>query len=538
MLISNTAKRNIALFTAAFLLLGVFHNLLWQVDFTYSFSSLYGGVLVILWAITVQKRITDDRLRLLMLLSAIFLLLHFFMQFLRYDLFDGNMTAQRYMWYVMYIPLVAQPLLFYFTAVNIYRPMDKPLPRPYYLFIVLGVVFVLGALTNDLHFSFKAFPAGVMDDNGKEVSGWLYYAAQVFIYGLYALALAIILKKNHRYVAQKYRWMTLVPLLFGAIYFLLYPLDIGHRFFNTRFWQMGDIMAFCIIGTLEACIQVGMIPENRGYEELFSAAHFPAVILDAAGRLVYQTAAGYPFQQGEDVKIVSHPISGGNAEYLVDIKQVRSLNQQLAERSQQIETRNAYLAEEARIKKERAELETKNRLYENISNIVKPQLAHIDKLLNARSGCGNRELAKIAVLKAYIKRRSNMELLSEGGTLTVLELSSAVSESLDYIQLTGANAAVTTVGSGAYPASMIVCAYEHIEAIIEDCMDSLSDMIITIRADKADLTVRIMLRADSFSYKANDYPQSGKGFSRKVTITKDDPDLLLLFTFTEGGGGA
>ena len=72
MLISNTAKRNIALFTAAFLLLGVFHNLLWQVDFTYSFSSLYGGVLVILWAITVQKRITDDRLRLLMLLSAFF----------------------------------------------------------------------------------------------------------------------------------------------------------------------------------------------------------------------------------------------------------------------------------------------------------------------------------------------------------------------------------------------------------------------------------------------------------------------------------
>ncbi|MBQ2048478.1 MAG: hypothetical protein II487_05810, partial [Schwartzia sp.] len=416
----------------------------------------------------------------------------------------------------------------------------------------LGVVFMLGVLTNDLHFSFKAFPTGVMDANGKEVSGWLYYAVQVFIYGLYALALAIILKKNRRYVARKYRWMTIVPLLFGATYFLLCPLDIGHRFFNTRLWQMGDIMAFCIIGTLEACIQVGMIPGNRGYEELFSGAHFPAVILDTAGWLVYQTAADYPFQQSEDVKIVSHPISGGSAEYLVDIKQVRSLNQQLAERSQQIETRNAYLAEKARIKKERAELETKNRLYEIISNIVKPQLAHIDKLLNARSGCGNRELAKIAVLKAYIKRRSNMELLSTGGTLTVLELSSAVSESLDYIQLTGANAAVTTVGSGAYPASMIVYAYEHIEAIIEDCMDSLSDMIITIRADKADLTVRIMLRADSFSYRANDYPQSGKEFwpagpnticcsrecagRRQAVLDKERRDQLRASVVAERGG--
>lgn len=532
--ISKAAKRNIALFIAAFLLWGIFRNLLWHIDFAYSFSSLYGGVLVILWAITVQKRITDDRLRSLMLLVAASLLLHYFLQVLRYDLFDGNTTVRRYLWYAYYIPLTAQPVLFYYVAVSIYRPKEKPLSRPYYLLIVIGALFALGALTNDLHFSLKSFPTGVLDDTGDEVNGWLYYLIQVFIYGLYALSFGVIVKKNRRYVARKYRWLPIVPFLIGAIYFALTPLNLYRVLFHTRLWNAGEMIGFCIVATLEACIQVGMIPENRGYEQLFSAANLPAVILDGTGGLVYRTAAAnYPFPKSEDVRIVSHPISGGSVEYLVDIKEVRELNAQLAERAQQIEARNAYLAEEARIKKERAELETKTRLYERISGIVKPQLAHIDALLNAPSGCGIKELAEVAVLKAYIKRRSNMELLSEGGTLTVLELSSAAQESLDSVQLLGADAAVTTVGSGTYPFEMIVAAYEQIEAVLENCMDTLSAIVVAIRADKAALTVRIMLRADSFSYAANG--AFGKGFSCKTSITKDNEDLLLLFTFTEGG---
>lgn len=535
MLMSKNAKRKTVWFVAAFLLCGVLRNVFYRVDFTYAFSSLYCGVLVLLWAITVQERITDDRLRRLLVLVAASLLLHFFLQFYRYELSFGNVTAQRHLWYAYYIPMIAQPLLCYMIAVRIYRPEDKPLPKHCYLLLTVGGLLVLGMLTNDLHFWAISFPGGILDDNGQEVYGWLYYGAQGFLYGLYALAFATLVKKNLRYVARKYRWIPVIPLLIGAVYFLLYPLDIGHRLFVTRLWQMGEMFAFCIIATLETAVQVGMIPENRSYETLFSAAHLPAVILDSTKKVAYQTAeARYPFPQRADVKIVSHPIRGGSVEYLVDIRKVRDLNQQLAERSQQIETRNDYLAEEARIKKERAALETKARLYENISGIVSPQLNRIDELLNAPA-CGNRELARIAILTAYVKRRSNMELLSKGGMLTVLELFSAVQESLDYVQLLGVNTAVTTVGSGAYAAQMVADAYAHIEAVIENCMDTLSDLFITIRADKADLTVRVLLHADSFSYEAGS-AENGVGFSRRVVITKEQPDLRILFTFTEGGG--
>ena len=537
MMLLKVTKRNVVLFSAAFLLCGVLHVLLYDLDFACCFSSLFCSALTVLWAVTVRKRITDFRLRTLMLWIAAFLLLQFVLQILRYDLFSGDMEAQRYLWYTMYIPMTAQPIFCYFLAVCIRRSKDERLPRSYYIFIAAGVLLVLGFLTNDLHFWAKSFPGGVLDDNGQEKSGWLFYFVEIFIYGLYAYGFGIILKKNYRCTARKYRWIAVIPLVIGGIYFLIYPFNVGHRLFGTRIWNMGEMLGFCVISTLEVCIQTGMIPANRGYETLFSAAVLPAVILDGAGNPVYKTAgARFPFEQSEDCKVVSHPIKGGSIEYLVDMKQIYLLNQQIAERAQQIEARNAYIAEETRIKRERAEVETRNRLYERISRIVEPQLEKIDTLLKSPDGLGEKELARIAVLKAYIKRRSNMELLAASGTLTVIELAAAVSESLDYVRLCGVNTASSSVGTGAYNAGMVIAAYEQIEEITEESLDTLSDMVVTVRSDKSGIVARVMLKAEKFSCETNGASKDGAGFSRKVSITKENNDIIIVLTFTEGGG--
>ena len=537
MILSKASKQNIILFAAAFLLCGLLRVLLYAKDFTFSFSSLFCGVLTILWAISVRKRVTDGRLQALMLWITVCLLLQFVLQILRYEMFSGQVTAQRYLWYAMYLPMLAQPLLCFFLAVLIHRPKDKPLPRLYALLIVLGVLLALGFLTNDLHFFAKSFPSGVMDDNGQEKNGWLFSLVNLFIYGLYALTYFVILKKDFRFVGRKYRWLPLLPFLTGVIYFLLYPLDVGHHFFQTRIWQMGEMSAFCIIGTLEACVQVGMIPANMGYETVFSASFIPAVILDQGGLPVYQTAAAdYPFAESETTKIMSHAIQGGSIRWTVDMKQVRGLNQQIEEATAQIEARNAYLAEENRIRQERAELETRNRMYDSIIWIVKPQFDQIDALLDGSDGSSEKMVPKIAVISAYIKRRGNMELLSAAGTLTVVELVSAVTESLDYMRLCGVNTAISSVGTGSYPAEMVIAAYEHIEAIVEESLDTLSDFMVSVRSDKRKLIVRMMLKADDFLYESNGAWQDGEGFSRKVSISKNKQDMLIVLTFTEGGG--
>lgn len=539
MLISKAAKRNILLFVAAFFLCGILHIAFWQVDFTYSFAQLSCGALTIIWAITVQKRITDKRLCRLLFLVAAALLLHFILQFLKYDLFDDNFTAGRYIDYFMSIPMILIPILCYLVAVSIYHPIKSPLPKSCYIFLGVGLLLIMGLLTNDLHSWAKTFPEGP-ENIELEIKGWLFYLSQAFIYGLYALSFVIVIRKNHRYVAKPYRILAFLPFSLGVLYFSLYPLKL-HRLLSlpARLWNVAEMQAFLVIAILEVLILLGMIPENRSYEALFSAAPLHALIMDTGEKIVYRSGPAdfsLPGEDaGEDVKILSHPINGGKVEYLVDIKELNSLNRQLAERTQEIESRNAYLSQEVSIKKEKAELETQIRLYENISHMVRPQMENIDLFLN-ETACEKKELAVISVLMAYIKRRSNMELLSADGLLTVSELSAAIQESLNYLKLLNVNTALSSVGSGSFPSAMIGSAYEHFQAIIEACMDSLSDIFVVVRAAQGELTLRLLMKAGSFSYEVVAGRPAEGSYVPRVLITKEHQDMLVVLSFSEGGG--
>ena len=61
-------------------------------------------------------------------------------------------------------------------------------------------------------------------------------------------------------------------------------------------------------------------------------------------------------------------------------------------------------------------------------------------------------------------------------------------------------------------------------------------MIVAIRSDKQRLIVRMMLKAESFSYKTTGPFQKDAGFVRTVTINKENEDMIIVLTFTEGGG--
>ena len=89
MILTRASKRYISLFLVIFFLCGIIHPFAVHLDFVYCFSSLVFGVLTIIWAITVQRRVVDDRLRLILMLCAACLLFHFFLQILRYDLISS-----------------------------------------------------------------------------------------------------------------------------------------------------------------------------------------------------------------------------------------------------------------------------------------------------------------------------------------------------------------------------------------------------------------------------------------------------------------
>ena len=522
---------------AAFLLCGVLHVLFYRVQYAWNFAEIYCGCVCVFWALSVRKRVTDRRLRRLLLLIAGLLLVYELLQVCRFTLFPSSPAElDHLLWYAYYLPKTALPLLCLALALGVHRPENEPLPRWFRLLLLAAGLMAVGVLTNDLHQCFVSFP-GAWTDDGTEKNGWLYYLINALIFGSYFAAFLLLLRKSRVFRGQRLRWLPLIPLGAGLLYFALYALNLGKRVFGVRVWNAGEVLVFLLVGALECCIQTGMIPANTDYEKLFALAKLPAAILDGDGKLCYATlGAEGALRETEGRELRRHPIHGGRVEWFVDVAPLLALNRELREAAQRIENRNSYLAAETRVRAEKAEVETRNRIYEAVVRAIRPQSEQIDALLEDRSAPYEQRLRRVAVLSAYIKRRCNMELLAESGSLPVRELQLAASESMSCLRLLEVETAVSLEGEGELPAPMVIAAYEDLETVIEDCMDSLDALMVFCSAAPGRLDARLLLRSAALTLNPGQLSPGDGSFVRRLSVTKDGQDLILAFSYTEGGG--
>ena len=130
-----------------------------------------------------------------------------------------------------------------------------------------------------------------------------------------------------------------------------------------------------------------------------------------------------------------------------------------------------------------------------------------------------------------------MELLAVSGPLAVGELTAAIAETLEYVQLCGAVTAISSFGTGAFPSALIITAYERFWAVLEKSMDALSHINVSVRTEKSELILRMLLKTENFSYEPDDLYQINRDFSSKGSITKEGQDINVSFIFVKGGGG-
>ena len=182
-----------------------------------------------------------------------------------------------------------------------------------------------------------------------------------------------------------------------------------------------------------------------------------------------------------------------------------------------------------------AETQTRTEIYDSITRIIRPQAEQITALLNAEAPGFDARLRRIAVLSAYIKRRSNMELIAENGIMPFEELTLAVSESLRYVRLSGVNATSFCEGSGSFPAPVVTDAYGQIEQVLESSLDDLHDLMIYLDAGEGRLSVRLLIRADDLSFRTEGSPPALPGYTRELSVTKNEQDMILAFVYVGGG---
>ena len=529
-------RRNMLAIAFAFILCGVLHVLLYKVSFFDCFVQFYCGTILIFWAASVKKRVTDRRLCRIMLMIVGLILFHMLLQICRYIIFCYEYDIYHYLWYLYYVPSTALPVLCLYLAALVHREEREKVPKVVHVTALAALLMMTGVLTNDLHFWFKLFPEGLNAADNTTVSGWLFYLIYAFQFSVYALSISVFIYKSRVSKGQKYRWLPFLSIALGIIYCLLYPLDLDAQLFRCRIWNMTEFMAFCLMAALEGCIQTGLIPANIYYDMLFPLIDFPVVIYDRGLVPAYVSGdTSVPMRMHSDSRIRNYPITGGSVEWKIDLSRVNRLNRELEVYTQRIAARNEYLSEEAGIKEKKSRLETRNRIYERIMSIVRPQLDLLNTIMDDPQTDPERKLQYAAILCAFIKRRSNMEFLAENGRITSEELVLAVSESLEYLRLGGMEAAVSASGSAEYSSEMLTEAYELLEKIVEGSMAHLSGIMVSLRFEEKTFSLRILLNASTLNVPPEEGDRSGEGFFCLRTFTKMDDDLLLVYQFREGG---
>lgn len=532
----------------AFFLGGAAHVFLYGVDIADSICQILYGASLLLWGNNINSRITDNRIRRLLLTTVGLLAVNFLLQVCRFRLIpDEQIILLRYAWYLYYISLVVVPLLVFFIAIILNRRENEKIRPGFFLLFIPAVLLIAVFLTNDCHNLAFRLAKDSHGQSGSYSYGPFFFAYIVWSITLCCSAIIIILKKSSHYVFKKNVVIPILFFVFGIVLQILTVFDLP-RLYGVTVWRIVEVYAFCIISFMEACIQTGIISSNTSYTSLFAVADKKIRLSDKSGHTLYASAEGAKaFEKNEDNQINVKEISGGSVSWVVDISALNKLNREISKATEQIETRNEYLKTDISIKEERSVIDTRNRLYDNIAGIIKPQIDAVGNLLKkADDENFDKLISKAAILEAYIKRRSNMELLkASSGRLPVQELQTAVSESCEYIRLYGVNTAVNTVTDGDFPIDVIIPEYEAFENIIEKALPVMNALLVNIFVSDTSFSMRIYLGTEPVQPQDND---ASADILRELTDVKNrialaggklkydtEDGLIITVSFEKGG---
>lgn len=473
---------------------GFLHVYFYGVDGATSLYQLYYCIVELLWGISVQRRIIDRRSRRLFFFIVILLVLFYILQAGRFAMFNYAPVTERYLWYGYYIVYTIVPCLFFMVADGINHEGEKRV-RP--ICIIVYVISVLECglvLTNDLHQIVFIFPGGVANAPDTYEYGGIYYLVVATEMILYLASMIIIFFKCRIKSCRRMIWMPMIFTVIGCTETVLSFVSHMTRINGVTVWSHSEVYSFLVMGNIESCISMGLISSNTYYNKFFALVKDPVLIKDKEKIIRFATiSAKDGIEASDDMRVYTKSISGGVVSYGVDISELNRLNTELEEATERVKIRNEYLENQNDLKEEQLKLQTRNDIYDNIAQIVKPRL---DKTLELSENKDDFEdtLAKIAFYNAYIKRRSNMELIrAESDSLSIKELSTAVNESVEYLKLSNIKGTALITGNKKYPVETIILLYEFFQYVTETYLDTLSEIYVTTRRAAGSLSLVINL---------------------------------------------
>ena len=501
--------------------------------------------LVIAWCSSVRTRIINKQVRHYLIAVGMLLAFWLILRTCKWEFIAQNGThLGRYLWYSYYIPMVFVPLLGVFIIDHIGKAENYKTPNSLKYMYIPATFLVTAVFTNDLHQLVFSFPKGLENSESDCIYYPLYYITMAWFILLGIYFVVMLIKKSRVPGSKHFQKLPAVILCISIVFWALYCLHIVGG-------DLAAIDCIMIIALLESAIQIGLIPSNTNYNELFRNSTVSAQIVDAdyqpcmvSGTAtpltedVMRSAEAEPVDLGDTV-LHSKAITGGHVLWQDDVKQINDLIEQLRDTQERLGESNELLKAELELKENRARTEEKSRLYDRIAKEVAVQLAKAEELLKLAQSDPKQTksaIAKVSVICAYIKRRGNLLMLGEeGNIIPAIELEYCIRESLDNLRLGDVFTSFDSKCDGTLKLEHAVVAFDFYENIVERLLDDATAMLIHLDCKDGFIKMRLQIgcNQDIAEHTLSELSIPCGTFEWDI----QDEDVTVTLLLSEGGDG-
>ena len=501
--------------------------------------------LVIAWCSSVRTRIINKQVRHYLIAVGILLAFWLILRTCKWEFIAQNGThLGRYLWYSYYIPMVFVPLLGVFIIDHIGKAENYKTPNSLKYMYIPATFLVTAVFTNDLHQLVFSFPNGLENSESDCIYHPLYYITMAWFILLGIYFVVMLIKKSRVPGSKHFQKLPAVILCISIVFWALYCLHIVGG-------DLAAIDCIMIIALLESAIQIGLIPSNTNYNELFRNSTVSAQIVDTdyqpcmvSGTLaplsedVMRSAEAEPVDLGDTI-LHSKAITGGHVLWQDDVKQINDLIEQLRDTQERLGESNELLKAELELKENRAGTEEKSRLYDRIAKEVAVQLAKAEELLKLAQTEPKQTksaIAKVSVICAYIKRRGNLLMLGEeGNIIPAIELEYCIRESLDNLRLGDVFTSLDSKCDGTLKLEHAVVAFDFYENIVERLLDDATAMLIHLDCKDGFIKMRLQIgcNQDIAEHTLSELSIPCGTFEWDI----QDEDVTVTLLLSEGGDG-
>ncbi len=507
-------------------------------------GSYLGIFMCIYWTMIERKRIVQPKPKFYLSLVGNLLVLLYCLREVRGLYFDKASVPARYLWYLYYLPLLAAPLLSFFTAWNISGRQERGQKAGQIILIIICAALLAGILTNDLHQA--AFRFEDLSDTTVYQREWLYYTCVGWITILIVGAFFLLLRRARQEYHFRMIWIPVLLLIVASLYMILGLMgrnDTVLAGLGIRL-RFQDVFVFGTLAFWEACTQIGLIQSNTMYEDIFEKSEWDAQIVNKKGKVIYAAQNATDLSKEDMARADKHgvmitdtlrlhkvPIRGGHVLWTEDMSPVQQLNTDLQDIADQLSEENLILQKENELRSQKAEYEIENELYDQLNADLQNKIKQIETLISVDTEKDDQYLQNLrvaCVYCAYLKRRANLYLIAEQNTtVSVMEVELSIRESLEYLNLLKVHSSSQVNGDGELTGQEALTMYDTFEAILEILLPYLEACLVTVSGQhQGSLQIAAVLKDEKIP-GGQDAIAERLGRIDKLSIEWDEGTLFL-----------